>query len=76
MRIHSLLALLIILALVLSSCKIQTKQCELYINQETNEVNCFRENQQPSNWLPYQRLEIGIPYNCFEGEKGSCELAQ
>jgi len=77
MKRVNLFALLILSVLILSACKIQTKpECELYINQETDEVNCFRENQQPSNWLSYQRPEIGIPYNCFEGENQSCELAQ
>lgn len=77
MKKVNLFAVLILSTLILSACKIQTKpECKLYINQPTNEVNCFIENLQPSSWLPYQKPEIGIPYACFEGENGSCELAQ
>ncbi len=79
MKRNSLVVLIItsiIFALVISSCqtKIENK-CQLYRNELTNEVNCYRENQEPTNWSPYQKPEIGIPYACFE-ENGECELAQ
>ncbi|MBI2545744.1 hypothetical protein HYV81_01045 [Candidatus Woesearchaeota archaeon] len=53
----------------------QSVQCGLYRNEETNDVNCFMQNQQPAGWLPYQRPEIGIPYACYV-EDGECRLAQ
>lgn len=78
MKRNSILAIAVIALLILSACAqtIPKSKCKLYINQQTNQVNCFRENQQPSNWLPYQKPEMGIPYACFEAENQSCELAQ
>ena len=77
MRVNNIFAILIIASLVLSACTqtIVRNKCKLYINQD-NQVNCFRENQQPVGWQPYKKPEIGIPYACYEGENGSCELAQ
>ena len=76
---RSLVAISFIAAFLIVACdqvaQPQQTQCVLYQNLQTNDINCFRQNQQPANWTPYQKPEIGIPYACYV-ENGECQLAQ
>jgi flagellar basal body-associated protein FliL len=60
--------------------KLRYADCVLLQDPQTRAVDCFgcANNickDAPTNWIPYVKPEVGIPYACFKTDKG-CELAQ
>ena len=60
--------------------KARYEQCVLLQDPQTLKVDCFGCvnnicKDAPTNWVLYEKPEVGIPYACFESEQG-CSLAQ